>query len=187
MTPVRTEETGAVALLAPTVELIKAEHDAAQAAKSSAIKHAIRAGELLLKAKEQLPHGQFLPWIEQACGFSDRAARGYMRLARLDPDEQKRLIDSGTSLRRALVENGNALPLPKPADPVALTPREQKRMDARSGFMDAATQVQLAGGLEGTERLLREGLDPTRKAGWAKELRAARTKLSRLIAELERP
>jgi hypothetical protein len=81
---------------------IRAEHQAAQDAAASAVVHAIRAGELLLQAKAQLPHGAFGTWIRERCEFSDRTARGYMRLAGLDEAKRQRVAD--LSLRRALAE-----------------------------------------------------------------------------------
>lgn len=53
---------------------VRVEHEAAQSAMQAAVGHAIRAGELLLEAKAQLPHGQFGAWISSACGFSDPKA-----------------------------------------------------------------------------------------------------------------
>jgi hypothetical protein len=60
---------------------IKIEHTAVAAALRDSIKHAIAAGELLLEAKEQVPHGQWLPWLRENCGVSPRSAQGYLRLA----------------------------------------------------------------------------------------------------------
>jgi hypothetical protein len=37
---------------------------------------------LLIEAKAQIPHGQWLPWIVKHCAMSERTARLYMRLAR---------------------------------------------------------------------------------------------------------
>jgi hypothetical protein len=63
-------------------ERINAEHDQAGAALKAGLLHARSAGDLLLQAKEQLPHGQWLPWLEANVRFSDRTAQAYMRVAR---------------------------------------------------------------------------------------------------------
>jgi hypothetical protein len=42
----------------------------------------LTAGDLLLEAKAQVGHGQWLRWLRDRCGVSDRIARLYMRLAR---------------------------------------------------------------------------------------------------------
>lgn len=79
---------------------IRVEHQAAQAAAGEAVRHAIRAGELLLQARAALPHGEFGAWLEASVEFSARTAQGYMRLAELD--EQKRNAVADLSLRSAL-------------------------------------------------------------------------------------
>jgi Protein of unknown function (DUF3102) len=59
---------------------IKAEHQAATEAMKRGLEHAFNAGELLLEAKAQLKHGQWLPWL-QSCGISERTTQRYIRLA----------------------------------------------------------------------------------------------------------
>ena len=44
------------------------------------IKKAIRIGELLVRQKQQLAHGEWLPWIKTHLAFSDQTARHYMHL-----------------------------------------------------------------------------------------------------------
>lgn len=75
------------------------EHQAAQAAMRDAVTHAIRAGELLVEAKAAMPHGAFGEFCK-SLPFSDRTARGYMRLARLGDGDRQRVADM--SLRQAL-------------------------------------------------------------------------------------
>jgi hypothetical protein len=58
---------------------IRAEHEAAGGALKRSLQHAMAAGELLLEAKVQLKHGQWLPWLE-SCGISERTAQRYIRL-----------------------------------------------------------------------------------------------------------
>jgi hypothetical protein len=79
---------------------ICAEHDAAQASARDAVAHAIRAGELLIDAKASLKHGEFNAWLAANVTFSERTARGYMRLAGLDEAKRQRVADM--SLRGAL-------------------------------------------------------------------------------------
>jgi hypothetical protein len=61
---------------------IKAEHQATSDALKTSVEHAIKAGELLLEAKEQLKHGQWLPWLLNHCEISERSAQLYMRIAK---------------------------------------------------------------------------------------------------------
>ncbi|MDP2826698.1 MAG: DUF3102 domain-containing protein [Sulfuritalea sp.] len=76
-----------------------AAHAAAQSAMQAAVAHAIQAGELLLQAKAVIPHGEFGEWC-RSLPFSESMARGYMRLARLDPANRQRVAD--LPLRQAL-------------------------------------------------------------------------------------
>ena len=39
-------------------------------------------GQRLIEAKELLPHGEWLPWLNEKVEFSERAAQNFMRLAR---------------------------------------------------------------------------------------------------------
>jgi hypothetical protein len=61
---------------------IKTEHKATSDALNSSVEHSIKAGELLLEAKAQLKHGQWLPWLKDHCQISERTARLYMRVAK---------------------------------------------------------------------------------------------------------
>lgn len=76
-----------VALIALASE-INAEHEAAGRAISHGLQHAKKCGELLLRAKSLLAHGQFGPWLEANFKATDRTAQGYMRIAKRWPDLQ---------------------------------------------------------------------------------------------------
>lgn len=65
-------------------------HNEFMESMEGAMKKAIRAGEYLLDAKEQIPYGQFQGWIEQNLPFSLRTAQNYMKIAKKqDVIEQK--------------------------------------------------------------------------------------------------
>jgi hypothetical protein len=68
--------------LADLAARIRAEHEATGEALRSSVAHGIAAGELLLEAKAQMPHGQWLPWLKDNCAMSERTAQLYMRLAK---------------------------------------------------------------------------------------------------------
>jgi hypothetical protein len=61
---------------------IRAEVEAADRDWQSALRHAIRAGELLIEAKAGCAHGGWLPWLQANFEFSIQTANGYMRAAR---------------------------------------------------------------------------------------------------------
>lgn len=67
---------------------INEAHEAAESAMRDSLAHAQRAGELLIKLKDSLAHGQFMHWVEQYCTFSHRMANYYMAVARAVPDSQ---------------------------------------------------------------------------------------------------
>ena len=69
--------------LVSLVAEINSAHDAVCAALSAGLVHARRAGELLLRAKAELEHGDWLPWLTVHCpAIRERTAQGYMRVAR---------------------------------------------------------------------------------------------------------
>jgi hypothetical protein len=39
-----------------------------------AVLKVLTAGNMLMEAKSRLPHGQYLPWVEQACGLKPQYA-----------------------------------------------------------------------------------------------------------------
>ena len=78
-------EMSAVALFTTKLDdlahAIETEHRAALAGFRATIDHAIRCGELLLQAKAGLPHGQWLPWINENLNLKPRQCQNYMRVA----------------------------------------------------------------------------------------------------------
>jgi hypothetical protein len=61
---------------------IKVEHEAAIGTARTTLKHAMAAGDLLIKAKELVGHGKWLAWLKANCEFSKSTAENYMRLAK---------------------------------------------------------------------------------------------------------
>jgi hypothetical protein len=68
--------------LADLAARIKNEHQAVSAALTESVGHAIAAGELLIEAKDQVKHGEWLPWLSDHCTMSERTAQLYMRCAK---------------------------------------------------------------------------------------------------------
>jgi hypothetical protein len=68
--------------LAALARRINAEHAAAGASFRAGLLHARAAGDLLLQAKAQVPHGEWLPWVADNLRCSERTAQAYMRVAR---------------------------------------------------------------------------------------------------------
>jgi hypothetical protein len=68
---------------------INAEHREVIRSIANGVTHAIRAGELLSRAKANVGHGGWRRWQEKNLAFSVRTAQLYMQLARLDPNAQR--------------------------------------------------------------------------------------------------
>src|SRR5690348_458587 len=64
--------------LADLARRIDGAHHHVKSELTSALEHAIEAGRLLLKAKEALPHGDWLPWLAKSCAVSECTAQNYM-------------------------------------------------------------------------------------------------------------
>ena len=60
-------------------------------------------GQRLCEAKELLPHGEWLPWLEQRVQFSERTAQKFMQLAREYESNPKLASDLGREKAFALL------------------------------------------------------------------------------------
>lgn len=91
------------AITITAIDAINCEHNAATIAAAKAVDHAMRAGDLLLQAKEALPHGAFTQWLDEHFHGSSRTARAYMQLARQrDVIEAKRQNSAISSIDEAM-------------------------------------------------------------------------------------
>lgn len=100
--------------LADLAARIRAEHEAASADFNSGLRHAMTAGSLLIEAKAQIPHGEWLPWLKDRCTISERTAQAYMRVSRsfnnLDDTKAQRVADlSFRDALRSLSTTGSIL------------------------------------------------------------------------------
>jgi hypothetical protein len=86
---------------------IKAAHEACAGAARASIEHAIKCGELLTEAKCLLKHGQWLPWLHNNCGLSERSAQRYMRLA----SKSAIVADLGIAAADRLLASNGPFPL----------------------------------------------------------------------------
>ena len=73
---------------------------------AQALRHAIRAGELLVEAKSRVQHGEWGSWVEANFEGSTRTTQAYMKVAREIPnlDEVKAQRVALLSLREAMRE-----------------------------------------------------------------------------------
>src|SRR5262245_8473621 len=66
--------------LAELATRINAEHEQFELALRDGLMHARKAGELLLEAKGQVAHGQWLTWLKDNVRCSVRTCQVYMRV-----------------------------------------------------------------------------------------------------------
>jgi hypothetical protein len=83
---------------------IQAEHEACESALKRGLEHAVAAGKLLIEAKAQLKHGQWLPWLRDHCRIPERTARRYMEIAPYAADQIGHLADLTISQPPPLTE-----------------------------------------------------------------------------------
>ncbi len=93
----------------PTPENLAGEinhyHAKCEEALGQAALYAKEAGDRLLKVKESLGHGQWLPWLQKNFDGAPRTAQAYMRIANnWNELQQKRSSASHLSIRGALGE-----------------------------------------------------------------------------------
>lgn len=111
------------ASLAEIAARIRLAHQAVATSLKCGIEYAITAGELLIKAKKQIPHGQWLPWLDEHCGVTSRSAQGYMKLARnRDKLEAKTKALAHLTIEGALKALTSRSLIPKNGNDKVLTP-----------------------------------------------------------------
>ena len=81
-------------------------------------------GRCLIEAKDMLPHGEWLPWLAEKVGYSEKTAQNFMRLAREFSNPQA-IADLGAT---------KALKL------LALPPDERERFVADHNVIDMTTR-----------------------------------------------
>jgi Protein of unknown function (DUF3102) len=98
---------------------IRNEHSAACAGIKVTVAHALAAGDLLIEAKAQLKHGQWLPWLKEHCEISERTAQNYMRLAKNRDAIAKSAEDCAFASIDGAIKSliQNAAPVPVSAEP----------------------------------------------------------------------
>jgi hypothetical protein len=82
---------------------IRSEHEACVQHARSAVEHAIKAGELLIEAKSQVKHGEWLPWLAENFPASRETARKYVQLAEANYNRSCNL-DEAESIRDGLAK-----------------------------------------------------------------------------------
>ena len=136
-------------------------------------------GRCLIEAKDMLPHGEWLPWLNERVEFSERTARNFMRLAREWTNRQT-LADLGAAKaltllalpaeeREQFVEDHNVIDMSARQLKEAIRERDEARKAAEVAKADAATAEQarakMAEDMRTTQNLLESARADADSAG----------------------
>lgn len=82
----------------PTAKEVNDQHALAKSTAETAVKHAIKCGQMLARKKEQLGRGGFDEWVETYCDFGRSSAYAYMKVA----VNSSRALENFRSIQQAL-------------------------------------------------------------------------------------
>ena len=152
------------------IETITGEILEAKRAGGEAI---LTIGRCLIEAKEQLPHGEWLPWLNERVEFSERQARRIMQLYR-ECSNRPALADLGATKALALlalpaeereqfVEEHNVVDMTSRQLQQAIKERDEARAAAEHAQADAAAAEQARAKMADDMRLLNARLEGSRE------------------------
>ena len=152
------------------IETITGEILEAKRAGGEAI---LTIGRCLIEAKEQLPHGEWLPWPKERVEFSESPARNFMRLAR-EWSNRQALADLGAAKaltllalppeeREQFVEEHNVVDMTSRQLQQAIKERDEARAAAEHAQADAAAAEQARAKMADDMRLLNARLEGSRE------------------------
>lgn len=152
------------------IETITGEILEAKRAGGEAI---LTIGRCLIEAKEQLPHGEWLPWLNERVEFSERTARNFMRLAR-EWSNRQALADLGAAKaltllalppeeREQFVAEHNVVDMTSRQLQQAIKERDEARAAAEHAQADAAAAEQARAKMADDMRLLNARLEGSRE------------------------
>ena len=136
-------------------------------------------GRCLIEAKDMLPHGEWLPWLNERVEFSERTARNFMRLAREWTNRQT-LADLGAAKaltllalpaeeREQFVEDHNVIDMSARQLKEAIRERDEARKAAEVAKADASAAEQarakMAEDMRTTQNLLESARADADSAG----------------------
>ncbi len=136
-------------------------------------------GRCLIEAKDMLPHGEWLPWLNERVEFSERTARNFMRLAREWTNRQT-LADLGAAKaltllalpaeeREQFVEDHNVIDMSARQLKEAIRERDEARKAAEAAKADASAAEQarakMAEDMRTTQNLLESARADADSAG----------------------
>jgi hypothetical protein len=156
---------------------INTEHGHVETHKRSAIKHAIRCGELLLEMKQRVGHGNWLAWVDEHFEASERTARNYMEIAKSAAVADLSDATTMRSALRALASKSEPSRAPK------LEPEEtHTSLALANGHIPTEDERRIAEAEAEAEEEPRAGLAKANRRTWA-SLPARLTTIRRAFSE----
>ena len=138
-----------------TIETITDEILDAQRRGGEAI---LTIGRCLIEAKEMLPHGEWLPWLAENVGYSQKTAQNFMRLARefsnpqaladLGATKALKLLALPADEREQFVEANNVIDMSTRQLEQAIKERDEARKAAEAAKADASAAEQARAKME---------------------------------------
>ena len=141
-------------------------------------------GRCLIEAKDMLPHGEWLPWLNERVEFSERTARNFMRLAREWTNRQT-LADLGAAKaltllalpaeeREQFVEDHNVIDMSARQLKEAIRERDEARKAAETAKADASVAEQARAKMEADMAVVNASLTAAREEKQKADQEAAR-------------
>ena len=169
-----------------TIDVITGEILDAQRRGGEAI---LTIGRCLNEAKDMLSHGEWLPWLNEQVGYSERTAQNFMRLARefsnpqaiadLGATKALKLLALPADEREQFVADHNAIDMTTRQLEQAIKDRDEARKEAETARADARTAEESRAKMEEDMRLLN-----ARLAGSKEDRDQAMQDVARLEQEL---
>ena len=153
-----------------TIEAITGEILEAKRAGGEAI---LTIGRGLIEAKEKLPHGEWLPWLNEQVDLSERTGQKFMKLAR-EWSNPNTLADLGASKalmllavpegdREQFIQDHNVIDMSARQLEQAIKERDEARAAAEHAQADAAAAEQARAKMADDMRLLNARLEGSRE------------------------
>ena len=146
-------------------------------------------GRCLTEAKQTIPHGEWLPWLNERVEFSERTARNFMRLSR-ECSNRPALADLGASKalmllalpdseRDQFMEDHNVIDMSARQLEQAIKDRDEARKAAETAQAEASAAEQARAKMEEDMKLLN-----ARLSGAQEDREQAAQTVARLEAQL---
>ena len=153
-----------------TIETITDEILDAQRRGGEAI---LTIGRCLIEAKEMLPHGEWLPWLNEKVAYSERTAQNFMAVARRYSNPQT-LADLGMAKALALlalpdserdefVQDHNVIDMSARQLKQAIKERDEARKAAEAAKADASAAEQARAKMEADMAVVNASLTAARE------------------------